>query len=164
MTKSIQLKVLADWNKLESVRDESSQFLKSQGLSSEAVDTLTMVISELAENAIKYGAFTEHKNDLTIVVSLDPGIATVEVINPVDEQTFPRLKTLDTTIQWIRGYQDPFEAYVEKLQDVSKKPLADHTSGLGLTRIAYEGKAVLDFFVDGSNMLNVSAVRRGEGI
>ena len=65
---------------------------------------------------------------------------------------------MDKTIQWIRGYQDPFEAYIERIKEVSKKPLHDMESGIGLVRIAYEGNALLDFFVAENNMLNVSVV------
>jgi hypothetical protein len=31
-------------------------------------------------------------------------------------------------------------------------------SGLGLVRIAYEGRSILDFYIDEENMLSVSAV------
>jgi len=85
---------------------------------------------------------------------------TIEVNNPVDESTSHDLRRLDRTIQWIRGYQDSFEAYIERMKEISKKPLKDEESGLGLVRIAYEGKAILDFFVRDDNMLNVSAVTR----
>ena len=81
----------------------------------------------------------------------------MEVTNPFDESCRADLETLDRLVQWIRGHQDPFEAYLEKLEEVSRKPLQDETSGLGLARIAYEGGALLDFFVDERNFLNVSA-------
>ena len=82
----------------------------------------------------------------------------VEVKNPVDETAYSHLKKLDKTIQWIRGYQDPFEPYMKKAREVSEKPLGDEVSGLGLAEIAYKGKAILDFFVSEDNILNVSAV------
>ena len=84
---------------------------------------------------------------------------TIEVNNPIDKIIENHIKRLDKTIQWIRGYQDSFEAYVENLKIVSRKPLEDEESGIGLTRIAYEGRAILDFFVD-DNILNVSAVSK----
>ena len=76
----------------------------------------------------------------------------------MDEAAHDHLKRLDRTIQWIRGYQDPFLAYTERIRAVSKRPLRDKESGLGLVRIAYEGKSILDFFLDDDNILNVSAV------
>jgi hypothetical protein len=93
-------------------------------------------------------------------------IITVEVINPIDPTdtgAHNHLKRMDKTVQWIRGYQDPFEAYVEKLKEVSRRPLNDEESGLGLVRIAYEGKAILDFFVSEEGSLNVSAVSNFQG-
>jgi len=69
------------------------------------------------------------------------------------------LRRLDETIQWIRGYQSPFEAYVEKLKEVSTGENQGE-SGLGLVRIAYEGQSILDFYVDEQNMLAMSAVYR----
>jgi hypothetical protein len=66
-------------------------------------------------------------------------------------------------IQWIRGFQDPFEAYVERMKIVSAQPYSNGESGLGLTRIAYEGRSVIDFYVDEGNVLAVSAVYRRDG-
>ena len=68
------------------------------------------------------------------------------------------LRKLDKTLQWIRGFQDPFQAYVERIKQISRKPFDDEISGLGLVRIAYEGNAILDFFLSEDNQLNVSAV------
>ena len=117
-----------------------------------------MVISELIENSIKYGDFSLPENEVTLNINLYENIITIEVINPIDDSIFSHLKKLDKTIQWIRGYQDPFEAYVERLKEVSKKPFRDEESELGLVRIAYEGKAIIDFFVGEDETLNVSAV------
>ena len=61
-------------------------------------------------------------------------------------------------VQWIRGFQDPFEAYLERLKEVSSQSLDHEESGLGLVRIAYEGQSVLDFFVTENHVLAVSAV------
>ena len=49
------------------------------------------------------------------------------------------------------------------IKEVSKKPLKDAESGIGLVRIAYEGKALLDFFVGENSILNVSVVANIEG-
>jgi len=167
MAKSIKLIINPDWNEIENVRLESSKFLKSNGLNSESVDALVMVISELIENGIKYMGFNNEINydngktldtSVNIKLNISKGEITIEVINPVDDTAQKHLKELDKTIQWIRGYQDPFEAYIEKLKEISKRPLKDMESGLGLVRIAYEGKAALDFFVEENNILNVSAI------
>lgn len=154
----MKLVVNPKWDEIERARNESAEFFRSHGLPDEAVYGLTMVISELIENSIKYGIFRSPESKVTLDVHLGDTMITVEVINPVDETAQDHLRRLDKTIQWIRGHQDPFEAYVERLKEVSKKPLYDTESGLGLVRIAYEGQAILDFFVSEDNNLSVSAV------
>ena len=74
------------------------------------------------------------------------------------DTVYHHLRKLDKTLQWIRGFQDPFQAYVQRIRKISRKPLDDEFSGLGLTRIAYEGQAILDFFLTEGNQLNVSAI------
>jgi len=158
MKESKRLYIRPKWEEIEKVRNQSGKFLKSHGLSGETIDALTMVISELVENSIKYGNFRLSENKVAANISIEEQIVTIEVTNPVDEGVCHHLEKLDKTIQWIRGYQDPFEAYVEKLKEVSKKPLKDEESCLGLARIAYEGMAIVDFFVGDDDILNVSAV------
>ena len=158
MKRSVRLALEAKWDEIEKIRNKSSRFLESHGLSSDTVQALTMVISELIENSMKYGKFTPPKNEVIVDIQVDEDMVIAEIINPIDETAYKHLKELDKTIQWIRGYQDPFQAYSERLKKVSKKPLSDEESGLGLTRIAYEGKAILDFFLGEDDLLNVSAV------
>ena len=161
MENSLNLKILPDWSEIEKIRNKGIHFLKIHGFSDDVIHSLTMILSELVENSIKYGDFTVSQPEIQIFVDIDRNLITIEVNNPVDSKNTHHLKRLDRTIQWIRGYQDSFQAYVEKLKEISKKPLDDEESGLGLARIAYEGKAILDFFVL-DNILNVSAITRYE--
>jgi hypothetical protein len=158
MKRSMKLTVRPHWEEIEGVRNTSSDFFRSHGFSGDAVNALTMVISELIENGIKYGNFKAPENKVLLTIHIGSRVVTVEVVNPVDEAAHVHLKRLDRTIQWIRGYQDPFQAYTERIRAVSKRPLRDKESGLGLVRIAYEGKSILDFFVGDDNILNVSAI------
>jgi hypothetical protein len=156
--RSMKLTVKPNWEEIEEVRNSSSEFFRSHGFHGDAVNALTMVISELIENGIKYGNFKASENKVILTIHIGSRAVTVEVVNPVDESAHNHLRRLDRTIQWIRGYQDPFQAYTERIRAVSRKPLHDEESGLGLVRIAYEGKSILDFFVGDDNTLNVSAV------
>lgn len=164
MNTSLRLKKKPDWDNIEEVRTESSQFLTTNKFSDEESHSLIMVISELMENGIKYGDYSIVDSVVEILIDIKKTIVEIEVLNPVKDAEKKHLQKLDKTIQWIRGYQDPFEAFIEKLRNVSKKPLNDMESGLGLVRIAYEGRAVLDFFVGEDNRLNVSAIVDRENI
>ena len=156
MNGSIKFTMKPKWDEIEKIRNKSSRFLASQGLSNDSIQTFTMVISELVENSVKYGKFVSNKNRVIVHIDIAEDMVTAEVINPVDKTVYQNLRKLDKTIQWIRGFQDPFQAYVERIKQVSRKPFYDEFSGLGLVRIAYEGRAILDFFLSEDNMLNVS--------
>jgi len=164
MQKSIHLKLKPDWKEIEPIRLESSKFLEGHRFSTDTVNALTMIVSELIENAIKYGFFVKYglfiqpAGQVSMNIQVGRKVITVEVSNPVDSSTYNNLKKLDRTIQWIRGYQDPFEAYLDKLKEIAKKPIADEESGLGLVRIAYEGRGIIDFFVSEDGLLSVSVI------
>ncbi len=158
MEKSLKILIKPRWNEIEGVRDRCCNFLQSHGFAEDAVYAYTMVLSELVENSIKYGNYVVPENKVTVKVYIYKATITLEVVHPVDEATLEHLRRLDRMIQWIRGFQDPFEAYIKRFKEVSKKPLNDEESGLGLVRISYEGKAILDFFLSEGNILNVSAV------
>jgi len=166
MKRLLKLTVKPEWDEIEEARNKAAKFFQSLGVVADSVHSLTMVMSELIENGVKYGNFTAGPDRVEVDIRREEDLITMEVINPVnlnDQDARTHMKRLDKTIQWIRGYQDPFEAYVEKLKEVARRPLNDEESGLGLVRIAYEGKAILDFFVDEDGSLNVSAVSGFQG-
>ncbi len=158
METTLLLNKKPEWDNIEEVRNECDSFFRSHNFSQNDSHSLVMTISELMENSIKYGDYSNPDAMVEISIQLLQSRIQIEVLNPVTEEDKGYLQKLDRTIQWIRGFQDPFEAFIEKLRLVSKKPLDDSESGLGLVRVAYEGKAVLDFFVDEKNILNVSAI------
>jgi len=156
MSAQLQLTIQPEWEAVKAAWDPAMQMLLEAGFSRDVSYSLCMSAQELLENAVKYGNF--HPGDeIHLTVEVGPRAVTVEVRSPVYEDA-ERLQRLDDTIQWIRGYQNPFEAYVEKMKEVSSQPYTPGQSGLGLTRIAYEGQCILDFYVDDTNTLAVSAV------
>ena len=147
-----------DWDEIEPLRLQAHGFFGSHGLSGDVIQSLVMVIGELLENSVKYGCYKVFDSQIQLSISIGKKIITIEVTNPVDDSNLDDLKRLDRMIQWVRGYQDPFEAYIERLKEVAKRPLHDKESGLGIVRVAYEGDVILDFFVSEDNLLTVSAV------
>ena len=77
--KAIEVRLSPHWDQIEEVRRRTSSFLKNQGLSKEVIDALTMVSSELVENAVKYGCFEESDNGLTFRLHLADKSVIVEV-------------------------------------------------------------------------------------
>lgn len=156
--KAIDMTIRPNWDQIEEVRRKTRSFLKNHGLSKELIDAVTMVSSELVENGMKYGFYEGSEKGLTVNLHIHEKNVIVEVTHPTSASAAPHLRRLDKTIQWIRGFQDPFQAYLEKLKEVARRPIHDSESGLGLVRIAYEGKSIIDFFVAEDNALNVSAI------
>jgi hypothetical protein len=148
------------WDEIEKARVMAEAFLTDNDITDETAYKILMIMSELIENGIKYGQFQETATELKTNITLLDDSIIIEVIHPTTESSTADLKKLDTIIQWIRSYQDPFEAYVGRLEEVAQRALQDTESGLGLVRIAYEGGAVLDFIVDENGYLNVTAVIR----
>jgi hypothetical protein len=154
----LAIRLPAEWDAVKAAWDPCHDMLRHSGVGDDEAYTLCMVAQELLENAVKYGSCApEVELELRIHVGRDE--IEVEAKNPVGVDG-AHLRQFDQAIQWIRGFQDPFEAYVERMKIVSAQPYGEGKSGLGLTRIAYEGRCVLDFYVDASNTLAVSAVYR----
>jgi histidine kinase-like protein len=156
----LKLHVPPEWDAVKAAWDPCRVMLHDAGLGDDEAYALSMVAQELLENAVKYGAFAG-PDRIRLEIHVASGDVTVEVANRVGLDD-AHLRRFDRTVQWIRGFQDPFEAYVERMKVVSAQPYAHGQSGLGLTRIAYEGRCLIDFWVDGASTLAVSAVYRRE--
>lgn len=160
-TNTLKIKVNPEWENISAVREQCDEFLQNFSYSEEFRYTLCMITSELLENAIKYGAFKEHNQDhIPFSLEVNHDKVLIEVQSPLQiENIEDNMRRLDTVIQWIRSFQSPFQAYLERLKLLAGQPMYDEESGLGLIRIAYEGEAVIDFFVDEKDQLHISAIR-----
>ena len=118
-----------------------------------------MILKELIKNGIRCGKCKPSEDEISVHLHVSENTITLEVKNPVDETCCQRLQELDKTIQFIRGYQDPFEAY-QKMQIITvKQSDLNEFDPLALSKIAYKGKAILDFYVSDDKTLNQSAIK-----
>ncbi len=159
MDRALHMQLNPDWEAIHSAWEPCGKLLQDNGLSRDEVYGLCMVARELLENAVKYGRFEAGTPPVDLSVEVAPQEVIVEVKSPVGVDS-EDLHEFDRTIQWIRGFQDPFEAYVERLKLASARAFGTTKGGLGLTRVAYEGRCAVDFYVDAGNQLAVSAVWR----
>jgi len=137
--------------------------MRSQGISNDAVYAQFRIIRELIKTGTKFGNCSPKDTAIMVTVQVDGNTITIEINNPINEADFERLKELDKIIQFIRGYQDPFEAFMIAQKEASITFPHGHSIALDLSRIAYEEKAILDFFVNEDNILQLSAIRILEG-
>lgn len=153
----LELRLVPEWDTIKRTWDVCMAHLTAQGLDPDAAYALCMVSQELLENGVKYGAFGPGRDRLLFSISHRGGALVIEVHSPLGPDP-ERLQRLDGMIQWIRGFQNPFEAFVERLKEISTRPVSSSESGLGLVRVAYEGQCILDFYVDDADVLAMSAV------
>jgi hypothetical protein len=158
MKESITFSLKPNSHEIEKVRGKSCNFLKSHGLPDNTVQEHTMILNELVKTCMKYTNSKTSEKMMTVQIHISENKITVEVSNPIGEIDNNLLEELDKIIQFIRGYQDPFEALI-KMKEVSKNSHFNGSGGIGLARLAYEGKTMLDFFVSDDKMMNMSAVK-----
>jgi hypothetical protein len=154
----LDLRIEPEWDAIQGAWEACRAMLAGAGVEDDEGYQLSMAAQELLENAVKYGVFRDGER-VGLEIRAAGEDVTVEVKSRVAVDD-AHLRRFDRMIQWIRGFQDPFEAYVERMKIVSAQPYADGESGLGLTRVAYEGRCIIDFYVDDESTLAVSAVYR----
>lgn len=158
MPSSLDKCIAPTWKTIQAEWDSSLAFFCAAGLSRDRAHLLAMATHELLENAVKYGKFAPNQS-IDLKLEATAQVITIEVRSPIHTDA-QGLRALDDTIQWIRGFQNPFEAYVERLKQVAAQPYTPAVSGLGLVRIAFEAQCVLDFYVDDADHVALSAVFR----
>ena len=159
MSKSKKFSLKPNSHDIKKAGEICGKFMKSFGLPDSLIQDQIFVVQELIKNGIKCGNCKATENEIFVQLQISQKSITIEVKNPIDESCFKRLDEFDKTIQFLRGYQDPFEAHQIMQKHAANRPDSGEINGLTLSRIAYKGKAVLDFCVGEDNMLNQSASR-----
>jgi len=157
--KRFRFNVKPGCNNVEKLREKSSDFLKSHGLSDNTIHAEMAILKELISSGKKIGNLKTSENEMSVLLLIENDTIIAEISRPIHESSSSQLDELDKTIQWIRGYQDPFEAYTTKRNDDADNLSNGDTNGIGLARIAYEAGAIVDFYVSEDNILNLSAVK-----
>jgi len=160
MKNSIAFKLKPIGNEIEKVGEKGKNFLKSHGFSDDSVQMQIMVIRELIKSGNAFDNQRPSRNEMSVHIFIKKNTIIAEVRKPVNETTHDnQLQKLDETIQWIRGYRDPYAPFMMSAQEASENYIDNKSNGFGLAKIAYEAGAVLDYYVSEDNILNLSAVR-----
>jgi hypothetical protein len=93
---------------------------------------------------------------ISVVIHVKANSILTEVREPIDAGNRSRVDELDKTIQFIKGHQDPLDAYIKMKRTANT---STPYGGLSLARITCEAGAVVDYFVDEDDILNLSAIR-----
>ncbi len=165
----VELSVAPVWSRVPEVRDALMHGARAVGLVEDGAYAVGMVVSELLENAIKYGTFGEGAA-IQVVVHLAAGVARVVVTNPVDAAS-AHPHRLRAAVARLGEVTSPLEAYVSRVTEILEEPAHSEVkptaaamtleeSGLGIFRVAHEAESTvsLRFLADGC--VEVSASMR----
>ncbi len=157
-TLNIALDMNADWRNTSHIQEAVWNFIYCSLDDEARADKISMVSTELVENAIKYGEARPRDSEaVKFSLKADVDKIVVEVRNRVKTGEYgEHVRRLDETIQWIRGFENPFEAYMKRLYLAARS--TEEESCLGMARMAYEAEALLDFAENENEQITVQAV------
>ncbi len=149
------LTLLPQWDRV----DRARKFVARRLADCYEAEIIAMVAAELLENAVKYG---RRDTPIELRVNVSPGRYCVSVSNgqALDLTNYDRLVAL---IAWLESFEDSGDAYLEVLQrsaDTGRDSSA--SGGLGLVRIAHEGRCSLAATTSSDGNLTVEATHQGK--
>jgi hypothetical protein len=144
----LDLSIPPDWSRIDPTREAVGLLVMAMFGDDDLRDALAMVSEELLENAIKYC-----KPDSVVSLSIRHQAESViiAVTNAVEEGS-RHLGTLRKRIEWMRSFGTATEAYSAALARVGMDD-----AGLGIVRIAYEGRCGIDYDLSEPGKLTVRA-------
>jgi len=134
----IEAPIAPNWPNIELLRTSVLNCLASIFQDSSFCDSVSMITSELLENAVKYGDWDDSDHSFfKLRVSGGEDQVQVHVSNPVDAGSAD-LKSLLETVEQIGRFENPALAYQNRLKEIAERGEVG-VSRLGLPRIAFEG-------------------------
>lgn len=159
LEKSIEFKLKCSAGNIEKSTQKSAAFLRCHGCSDKTIHSQVRIIRELILCTQKFDTPAFSEIEMSVQLRIETDSITVEVKKSVNKSSYDKLAELDKIIQWIRGYQDPFEHYPIVFPETASALHTAEASALRLSRLAYETNAMIDFYVSEDNVLNLSAVQ-----
>ena len=139
------------WSIVNNIREKTAEQLSY--LDSNLVEKTTMVVSELLENAIKYGDSVPDASNIEFELKIENNKIIITVSNGVRNQE--DIDHLVASINRINTSENAMELYIERLKEIINGDTHGRTQ-LGLYRIIYEGEFMLNYHVR-SNIMTIIA-------
>ncbi|HTV23792.1 MAG TPA: hypothetical protein VMG12_34115 [Polyangiaceae bacterium] len=129
----IKTQCIPDWSEIGKIRDQVA--LSLGGLRQSLRDAAVMVVSELVENAIKYGESIPNAPGIEVSVVRERTRLSVTVASGTKDDEAAR--RLQNYTEALAASQDKLGMYVARVQSLADTP--EPHSRLGLYRIGLEG-------------------------
>ena len=141
------------WNIVDRVRNDVKASL--QAFPEEIRHASMMTASELMENAVKYSSRKKNGTGVKFKMSADDLTIRITITNFVENDEY--IAALTERIDRIKAAFDYKSLYITRLRQLTEH-YPDDKTGLGLYRIAYEGKFSLSYVLD-DHTITMRAVR-----
>jgi hypothetical protein len=151
---AIDLPIRNEWSNVDLVRSSIENCFSAVFHDLDGCRTLAIVAGELLENAVKYGDWGA-QSTFRLRVWGKGNTAHVMVENRVRPEG-AQVAELLATLEWMKGFATPEEAFRARLLQIAQAPRAPDESGLGLVRIAYEANCTIGAELSGA-VLRVTA-------
>jgi hypothetical protein len=143
MINRIQIEITPVWSLIPEVKEKIRNIMS--GMNSNKIDFTMIVVSELLENAIKYGEMNTRIANISIIFELDQQMVLMSIKNGIGE--YQNLDSFLNTMSKIKTTVNKKSLYLERLQEIMRDPSLPG-SKLGLYRIVSESEFDLDFHID----------------
>jgi hypothetical protein len=153
----LDLSLPPEWSRIDPTREAVGLLVLAMFGDDDLRDALAMVSEELLENAIKYC-----RPDSTVSISIrhEDDDVVVSVTNAVEEGA-AHLEVLQKRLDWMRRFPSAAEAYAAAIGRVYERGApaagAPVEAGLGIVRIAYEGRCAIDLDLSSPGQVTVHA-------
>lgn len=149
----LELSIPPDWSRIDPTREAVGMLVLAMFGDGDLRDALAMVSEELLENAIKY---SKAGTPVTLSIRKEGERVTIAVTNEVDERS-AHLGALRARIDWMRSFDTAADAYSAAIGRVYERKVSGDDPGLGIVRIAYEGRCGIDVDLSRPGQVTVRA-------
>jgi len=145
----IRLSFGPKWKYVACVRSFVQNFLSISITDAQKADKISLAVSELVENAVKYNS--REKTSLLLMIIDDNNIL-IESQNYADKEN---IKIFVDELEKINS-KDPINAYIEKMKEAVDK--SGKSSQLGLARIRCETNCEIKYEISDNHLLKIRAI------
>ncbi len=153
----LELPLQPEWQNVDLLRLAILNCLSAVFGDPDLSESVGIVTSELLENAIKYGDWTQGQARFLLLTVCGGGHEVkVEVSSPIQDGS-PHLARIASTLDWIAHFPSAREAYIARMRAIADQPEKTGESKMGLVRIAYEGPCAIEAEAAANGVMQVRA-------
>jgi hypothetical protein len=153
----LDLSLPPEWSRIDPTREAVGLLVLAMFGDDDLRDALAMVSEELLENAIKY---CRPESTVSISIRHQAGDVVVSVTNEVADDAL-HIEVLKKRLEWIRRFPSAADAYAAAIGRVYERgrPASAEAgeAGLGIVRIAYEGRCDIELDLSAPGLVTVHA-------